>query len=599
MSETFGVRGRVLGEDGQPLAGVRVLMGPNLPDVETDADGRFSVDQLRFSEKYWMWAREDDCYTPFAWVTAESEVELRMRRGAMVVVRVLAAGLPLAGTTVALARTIRNATDERGLATFRGIPPESLTGCVLASGWATARFFLTVEPGDTFVERTVDLERGAEVSGRVLDLDGAPAGDARVLLMSASHEHFGDATPDADGMWSVAMPAGRYRVWATACRRRSSEIEIDCDGQSPHRDLVLRVDGTVEPTYGRVAGVVVDEQGQPAANAQVRVVTPASRKIWEWFGRTDETGHFQSEELGVTGAVDIVTNWDVRPRAEPHHAASVGDRNVTVVLPRGATLVGRVVHGGVPLPYFGLRPDNPDQRMPRLDSSIAVRSDDGRFALPHIPPGTWNVRALAPGMRLATSRAVTITANETVDLGDIEVVRGYRVSGIVRDRDGKPVADARVVVGRLAMVESNLSRLEKLFYGRHETRTDATGFYLLEGLDDRATLPPLPEIIHATHPVAGLSKICELPHEQATLDFTLLGRGRIEGVVPGGALAVVGVGEPMLARSVSVNKSGRFGINVPPGDYEIEVRVSKDLISMTTTVIDGETAILVMPSSNL
>ncbi len=293
MSETFGVRGQVLDEAGGPLAGVRVLMGPDLPDVETDSDGRFFVDQLRRSEKYWMWAREGDCYTPFAWVSDEGVVELRMRRGTTVVVRVLADGLPLSGATVALARTIREATDERGLATFRGVPPESLDGRVIATERATRRLHLTVEPEDTLIERTIDLERGAEVSGRVLDHSGGPVRDARVLLTSASLTHFADATPNADGAWNVSMPTGRYQIRASAYRRWSSEIEIECDGQSPHRDLVLQFDSVVErATYGKVAGVVVDEEGHPVPNAQVRVVCPASRKVWEWFGRADETGRF-------------------------------------------------------------------------------------------------------------------------------------------------------------------------------------------------------------------------------------------------------------------------------------------------------------------
>ena len=95
MSETYGVRGRVLGEDGQPLAGVRVISGPR--SAETDADGRFAFDGFERGTSHSMWAREGDCYTPTININTEEEVELRMRRGATLFARVLADGQPLAG----------------------------------------------------------------------------------------------------------------------------------------------------------------------------------------------------------------------------------------------------------------------------------------------------------------------------------------------------------------------------------------------------------------------------------------------------------------------------------------------------------------------
>jgi hypothetical protein len=128
MSETFGVRGQVLDEARRPLAGARVFLGPDLRTVETDADGRFAFDGLEARRHHSVWAREGDCYSSIVQVKTEETVELLMRRGTTFITTVLADGQPLAGAIVALSRVLRTVTDERGIATLRGVPPESFAG---------------------------------------------------------------------------------------------------------------------------------------------------------------------------------------------------------------------------------------------------------------------------------------------------------------------------------------------------------------------------------------------------------------------------------------------------------------------------------------
>jgi hypothetical protein len=227
-----------------------------------------------------------------------------------------------------------------------------------------------------------------------------------------------------------------------------------------------------------------------------------------------------------------------------------------------------------------------------INEITGVRADDGRFAVPHAPPGTWEVAVRAPGTALAQTTAVTVTANELIELGDVELVPGHRISGFVRDRSGAPVADARILVGRFGTIKMGVhtpwSSLEVLFLNHHETQTDASGFYALDGLDANY-MEGYPEIVQATHPTAGLSMVCELPTADATFDFTLLGRGRIEGNAPkGGSPVVIGVGEPPLPRHVFCTGE-RFAIDVAPGDYEIWPHFSDKEPATRVTVRDGQT----------
>jgi len=599
----------VLGEDEQPLAGVHVIAGPR--SAETDVEGRFAFDGFERGTSCSIWARSGDCYTPTININTEEEVELRMRRGTTLIARVLAEGQPLAGATVVLARSLRAVTDERGIATIRGIPPVSIDGHVLADGRAThrlqlqfdtKRLLLNDEEAVGVVDRTFELERGAEVAGRVVDQSGSAITDVAVILTGPTQELGAETGPHPDGSWSVSLGAGRYQIEARSSPRRISQtLTIDCDGQTPQRDLVLRVGSPLENAiYGRLAGVVIDDEGRPAAGAHVRVWPPRVGReftMYEWAGRADRDGRFESREIGATGEVEVIASWeslrkDVIRRARP------GEMALELVLPAGATLVGRVLQGGTPVPFFGMRlilgqgKHSTPRSLPRSSALsgevIGVRSEDGRFALSHVPAGTQRLSLIGPGTRLAITAEILVTGNETIDLGDVVLERGDRITGFVRDRLGAPVADARVFVGRLAFM-SWRPRLENWFHGRYETRTDATGAYTLDGVDtDRSEA--LPEIVQATHPIAGHSVICAMPHADATLDFVLLGRGRIAGTIRNlrSAAAVVRTDEPLLARYALVDKEGHFELDVPPGDYVIK-GVHEDSPSTQVTVHDGQT----------
>lgn len=611
MTQPFSVRGQVVGEDGRPLAGVRVFAASNV--VETDAGGRFAFEGLAPLESYSLWAHDGDCYTPRVTVDTEDDIELRMRRGTTLIARVLADGQPLEGATVALTRLLTAVTDEHGIATIRGIPPVSINGCVLAAGKATRRLQLQFDTKRVLqqldegvggvVETTFELEPGAEVSGRVVDQRGDSISDVDVILTGPTIELGAKTGPRADGSWSVCMGAGRYRIEARSSPRRVSQtLTIDCDGQTPHRDLILRVGTPLEnAVYGKLGGIVVDDEGRPAVGAHVRIWQPRVGRaftMYEWAGRADRDGRFVSREIGAAGEVEVTVGWaslrkDVIRRAHP------GDLALEMVVPAGATLVGRVLIGGAPAPYFGVRLElePPTERsLPRSTARsgelIGVRSEDGRFALPHVPAGTRRLSLIAPGTRLALTEELVVTGNETIDLGEISLERGDRITGFVRDRSGAPVAHARVFVGRLAHTHLR-PPLENLFHSRYETRTDATGAYTFEGVDaDRSE--ELPEIVQATHPTAGHSVIVALPYADARLDFVLLGRGRIAGTIRGTGVTVSRADEPVFARFAPTH-DGYFEVDVPPGDYAVQRAYDKARVVHVTVLEDQTVEVTLEP----
>jgi hypothetical protein len=145
----------------------------------------------------------------------------------------------------------------------------------------------------------------------------------------------------------------------------------------------------------------------------------------------------------------------------------------------------------------------------------------------------------------------------------------------VRDAAGSAVAGACVTVGRMARIATDRSPLARLFLGVFETTTNRDGAYAFEGVDVERDWPST-ELVWATHPTAGASLIREMPKTDATIDFVLIGTGRIEGTIENlqggsGMLQAVRADEPRAARPSIATRTGAS--NLPCGDYVIELHV--------------------------
>jgi hypothetical protein len=128
---------------------------------------------------------------------------------------------------------------------------------------------------------------------------------------------------------------------------------------------------------------------------------------------------------------------------------------LVIPLTMGATLSGRVV-----------RPENEGADLStgtielhagKWDPGLAVETvfptapikgqkkrldADGGFVLKHVQAGSYVVTARVASAPPVHMRDVTLVEGQALDLGDITVIPGGRVSGIVRGMDGEPVAGA-------------------------------------------------------------------------------------------------------------------------------------------------------------
>jgi protocatechuate 3,4-dioxygenase beta subunit len=97
----------------------------------------------------------------------------------------------------------------------------------------------------------------------------------------------------------------------------------------------------------------------------------------------------------------------------------------------------------------------------------------GAFAILHVPPGAYRVRATAPGQQRASSDAVEVVDGSVTDIGDLQLEPGFRITGTVFDPDGKPVPRADVAV-----------RATDRRGGEFRSRTDRDGKFEIDHLPD-------------------------------------------------------------------------------------------------------------------
>ncbi len=415
-----------------------------------------------------------------------------------------AGGSPVAGADVLvqtrgdaaapLARAVAR-TDEQGSYTIPEVPAGRVVEVdVLRDGflanvsrpplasWSGA----SVKPGATTVLDVV-LEAGAVIEGRVLDRDsGAPLEGAEVFALAPrSGDGPGVAPGTAAARSDTSGADGRYRIEGIASgavlvvarhpthylpalsTKRTRTVRMSYGSAIvtvPHPDLLVRVppggrhaDHDIRMAAGAsVEGIVLGPDGSLCAGAAV------GRYGNGPFGETYAMGYLAPEGLSPLATSDGDGRFAIRclppgeesvlvasrpglvgrPSEPITPSAESAPRDLTLHLTEGATIEGRAVG-----------PDGqglPDVAVSAYasgwggGSSIQVRSGpDGAFRIEGAPTGRVQLFAWASGWAFEQGPESTL---ENVEPGAVRsdvVLRlqpRVRVSGVLVDPDGKPVA---------------------------------------------------------------------------------------------------------------------------------------------------------------
>lgn len=346
------VRGLVVDalDAGVPLAWVKVTRAVTPafgePEVraeallETDEAGRFST-QVEGPGPWTLQARGQGTLSePES--TDGAPVTLRLREGAVLEGRVRdGQGAPVRVFSVLVSRRLgalqraalepTHVVDAEGHFRLHALPPGPAEVVVVAPGLSLSEP-VAVELAASQPRRVeVVLERGAEVSGRVVDREsGAPIEGARVSLERAAADPLLSgvvARTGADGRFRLeGLPSGRHSLFVAAVTHDARLLTVELDARAPTPEL--RIDLAPVPDGGTPElelvgiGAVLEAVGDGLVVKQVvagggaaEVGLGAGDVVLSIDGEATARLGFSGSIERIRGEQDSVTTLEVRRAA--------------------------------------------------------------------------------------------------------------------------------------------------------------------------------------------------------------------------------------------------------------------------------------------
>ncbi len=447
------VSGIVRGPDAKPLAGVMVRWSyhPFGGDIQTrtDAAGRF---RLTVPDEAGMLAVLPRDFTPeFPRVAAggDKEVEVTLHTGHtargrvlddsgkpiqdVLVLAVIPSPTPGIGNPFWLTEAeVR--TDAEGRFKLKGIPDGARFDLIKLGLSDIRNHHLDLDGADN----TVTMLYGGAIRGRVVDRDGKPIRNFRVLVgfprvrqpgdhrsgFFAGYSGIGVRFTSEDGSFVLTGVGAESVYRITALAEGHGEAVADRVMAVPRNHLAKVEAVTLRagpPAALRVRAVTAN--GKPVAGARVTLVygDPGLDRSFSWGyhdaswldtirGRTAADGRARFPALGFGEATVLV-------QAPGYARQRVGWRNgekeLTITLPPEAVIAGEVSEGaGKPVKAFYVSLLSGDHI-----STSAGPDDKGRFRIAEIPAGTWTVIIYGADGRSKLHQArITLKAGEMKEL---------------------------------------------------------------------------------------------------------------------------------------------------------------------------------------
>jgi hypothetical protein len=599
------LRGRVEDAAGEPVPGASVRLRPappppgtvgvevrrseNIADVDAGSDGTFAFDEVA-AGAVTLEASAEGFVPPEPvelQVPSDGEVRLVLGRGAMVAGWVTnAAGEPVAGAQVRIG-AIRAESDAEGRYRLAGIPPGSAALAVNHPAYKPKGQLVDVQPGENRAD--VTLERGATVSGRVVDEAGAPRPRAELTLRNRGERGLLGyrASSGADGRFEIlAVADGSFDLEAEASgfapAVHPSVVEVagrDVDGL----EVVLRRGATLS---GRILGL---EPGQMAAMMAEVLVTAERAGRPARSATVDYAGRY---EIAALEAGD----WHVRAslaggrrEADAWVAVGPGDREVErdLKLGGGLALDGLVLIEGRPLPQARVSLRGLDVAAER-----GVTTDhQGAFGFEDLEPGRYRLEVTHAERMLSQSEDLELAADREVM---IEIATAVLSGTVVGADSGQGVAEAMIYLqrlirgtepGPLTTVGTNAAGsfvTASLAPGRYRLTVRGNGYAPAErAVDVEAGVPAEPLTIELD-PTEGLALTVRPATGQPPVWATVLVLD--EGGRP------VHMEEPRLS-----DRGHGFLQQVPPGRWTLLIKAAGSAAALTRATVPGRRLEVTLP----
>ena len=311
---------------------------------------------------------------------------------------------------------------------------------------------VTVRVAEVIEDIDFVLEIGGTISGVVLDkITGLPLRDVRIRSRSAEHDTESNANTDASGRYVLeGLAPGSHRIWTDT--EETLYIRIfypdvirwnDADWITVNgKEEVIGIDLSLEQG-STVSGRALDaETGRPLSGLSVRArLVNGNDNAWADTG-FDGTYTLQ----GIPeGTLEIIVDGSgyIQERRDLEIEARTQIRDFDISLTLGGSISGTLIDGETGLPLSNLEVH---AEITASGSHVAWERTDaeGRFVLRGLAPG--EIYVLVEGQGYHPQRlTVTVSGQETVASGDLELGPGGTITGRVTDAaTGNPVSGITV-----------------------------------------------------------------------------------------------------------------------------------------------------------
>ena len=315
-----------------------------------------------------------------------------------------------------------------------------------------------------------------DLVGTVRDDQARPVGNARVFIYTAGPKEgagilcpscYADcrkrATTDADGHFKIEAldPALLFRILIVARGHRPMFVAKVDPAEKPVEVALEPARTGVKPDE-QAKGRVLDAAGKPISGAVVSIRGVTRGQSTQFGGNdeldqvavTDDDGQFVINGDKHFDAVGVEV--EARGFAKGIFDGLTTDGAVhDLKLTEGASVKGRLVQDGKPVAGIEMDISGANREASAYVGDFTVGTDsDGRFLFVNLPPRHDYI--LLATMTSAGSKGVVRARHVQVgddgaleDAGDVPMVPGFKLEGVIQLSDGKPVPPkTRVLVGR-------------------------------------------------------------------------------------------------------------------------------------------------------
>ncbi|MEM1452109.1 MAG: carboxypeptidase-like regulatory domain-containing protein [Planctomycetota bacterium] len=340
---------------------------------------------------------------------------------------------------------------------------------------------VTVEAGVVSDPVDLVLERAKTVSGRVVDEDGAPVHRARLRGRLPTGKRGRSTRSDEDGRFTLRLAADEAHTLEVTHPDFDDWDEPDDPTSEVHPgqlglEIVLRraakttfrvIDGTTGEPVERFGLHVLENNG---SRAKPQSYTTRGRPRHE--DRPDGTVEAKAT-VGVDAYLVYAPGY-LQDRGDVEHDEE-GTPVQTVALAPGARLLGRAVRDGAGVAGARVEAVELWRGRPQRDTEFRVLSDpEGRFALEGLEAEVYRLTIRPRDGAPAVLRDLRPEPPETLDVGEVEIVDGGTIVGVV---EVPPDIDPKGLRVHLGPWEDEITtvtdtdgrfRFENVAPGRHE-----------------------------------------------------------------------------------------------------------------------------------